>query len=133
MAVRETTSGSARDYVNLVTLRGRVGERPVHVAGTLAGTQALPRIVGIDDHLVDLPPSRHMLVVHNDDRPGMIGTVGTVLGAAGLNISDMDVGRGPGGDAALMVLSLDSPVPVEVVAELSARAGILLAQPIELD
>jgi hypothetical protein len=56
-----------------------------------------------------------------------------VLGAAGLNISDMDVGRGPGGDAALMVLSLDSPVPVEVVAELSARAGILLAQPIELD
>jgi D-3-phosphoglycerate dehydrogenase len=133
MAVRETTSGSARDYVNLVTLRGRVGERPVHVAGTLAGTQALPRIVGIDDHLVDLPPSRHMLVVHNDDRPGMIGTVGTVLGAAGLNISDMDVGRGPGGDAALMVLSLDSPVPAEVVAELSARAGILLAQPIELD
>jgi D-3-phosphoglycerate dehydrogenase len=63
----------------------------------------------------------------------MIGTVGTVLGAAGLNISDMDVGRGPGGDAALMVLSLDSPVPAEVVAELSARAGILLAQPIELD
>ncbi|MGZ8764944.1 MAG: phosphoglycerate dehydrogenase [Acidimicrobiia bacterium] len=133
LTVRETTSGAARDYVNLVTLRGRIAGRSVQVAGTLTGTQELPRIVGIDDHLVDLPPTRHMLVVHNDDRPGMIGTVGTVLGEAGINISDMDVGRGPDGDAALMVLSLDVVVAPEVIAALTARPGILLAQAIELD
>ena len=133
LTVRETTSGAARDYVNLVTLRGGVAGREVHVAGTLTGTQELPRIVGIDDHLVDLPPTRHMLVVHNDDRPGMIGTVGTVLGEAGINISDMDVGRGPDGDAALMVLSLDAVVPPAVVELLDQRPGILLAQAIELD
>jgi D-3-phosphoglycerate dehydrogenase len=133
LAVRETTSSSARDYVNLVSLRGRVGERPVHVAGTLVGKQESPRIVGIDDHAVDLPPSRHMLVVHNDDRPGMIGTVGVVLGAAGVNISDMDVGRNPSGDAALMALATDTSVPVSVLDDLSSRPGISLAKAIDLD
>ena len=62
---------------------------------TLFGKQQAPRIVGIDEHTVDLPPARHMLVVHNDDMPGMIGSVGTMLGDAGVNISDMDVGREP--------------------------------------
>jgi D-3-phosphoglycerate dehydrogenase / 2-oxoglutarate reductase len=133
LTVRETTSGAARDYVNLVTLRGRIAGREVHVAGTLTGTQELPRIVGIDDHIVDLPPTRHMLVVHNDDRPGMIATVTTAIGDAGINISDMDVGKGPGGDAALMVLSLSDGVPSAVVSEIAGRPGILLAQPIELD
>ncbi|HZJ27745.1 MAG TPA: phosphoglycerate dehydrogenase [Acidimicrobiia bacterium] len=132
IVVRETTSGAARDYVNLITIRGRVGNRSVHAAGTLAGTQALPRIVGIDDHLVDLPPKPFMLVVHNENRPGMIGAVGSVLGGAGLNISNMDVGQGPGGEAALMVVTVDSAVPPEVVEELNGRPGIAYAQAIEL-
>ena len=133
LTVRETTSGAARDYVNLVTLRGRIAGRAVHVAGTLTGTQELPRIVGIDDHLVDLPPTRHMLVVHNDDRPGMIGTVGTVLGEAGINISDMDVGRGPDGDAALDGAVARRGRPARRDRRRSPRRpGILLAQPIEL-
>ena len=42
----------------------------MHVAGTLFGKRASPRIVGIDEHIVDVPPSSHMLVVRNDDRPG---------------------------------------------------------------
>jgi len=133
LTVRETTSSSARDYVNLVSLRGTVEGRPVHVAGTLAGTKEAPRIVAIDDHIVDLPPSRHMVVVHNEDRPGMIGLVAGTLGDAGINISDMDVGRGPSGDAALMVLSTDDEVPDEVVATLRAAHGIRTAQAIELD
>ena len=133
LAVRESTSSSARDYVNLIALRGRMGDRDVHVAGTLAGTSDAPRIVAIDDHLVDLPPSRHMLVVHNEDRPGMIGLVATALGDAGVNISDMDVGRGPGGDAALMVLSTDDAVPPEVVDHLGGSEGIRSALPILLD
>ena len=46
----------------------------------------------IDGHTFDVPPADHMLMVTNDDRPGVIGTVGTVLGDAGVNIADMDVG-----------------------------------------
>jgi len=132
LVVRETTSSSARDYVNLVTLRGDVDGRAVHVAGTL-GSRDQPRLVAIDDHDVDLPPSRFMLVVHNDDRPGMIGRVGTLVGDAGVNISDMDVGRGPTGAHALMVLSTDTLVAPEVIARLDAEPGILLAQAITLD
>ena len=133
ISVRETKTSSTRDFVNLISLRGRVGHETVHVAGTLAGLAEQPRIVGIGDHIVDLPPSRHMLVVRNDDRPGMIGAVGTTLGRAGINIADMALGRGPGGEHALMVLATDSAVPTEAVDHLRAQDGILDARAIELD
>jgi D-3-phosphoglycerate dehydrogenase len=133
ISVRETKTSSTRDFVNLISLRGRVGHETVHVAGTLAGLAEQPRIVGIGDHIVDLPPSRHMLVVRNDDRPGMIGKVGTILGETGINIADMALGRGPGGEHALMVLATDSAVPTEAVDHLRAQDGILDARAIELD
>ena len=133
LAVRETKTSSSRDYVNLISLRGRIGDREVQVAGTLAGRSEQPRIVGIDDHIVDLPPSRHMLVVRNDDRPGMIGAVGTTLGRAAINIADMALGRGPTGEHALMVLATDSTVSPEVVEDLRGQPGILDAKAIELD
>ena len=59
------------------------------------GLRTEPRIVMVDDHTVEVPPSPHMLVVRNDDRPGMIGVVGTVLGEAGVSISSMAVGPSP--------------------------------------
>ena len=133
LALRETKSSSARDFVNLISLRGRIGERDIHVEGTLAGRSETPRIVGIDDHAVDVPPARYMLVVRNDDRPGMIGRVGITLGDAGVNIADMALGRGQTGEHALMVLSTDSPVAPEVVERLRAQDGILDAKSIELD
>ena len=73
-----------------------------------------------------------MLVVRNDDVPGVIGMVGTVLGAAGVNIEDMDVGRSSSGAAAMMAISTSSAVPPEVVADLRSRPGILDAKAIEL-
>jgi D-3-phosphoglycerate dehydrogenase len=133
LELRETKSSSSRDYVNLVSLRGKVGDRPVHVAGTLAGQRGEPRIVGIDDHSIEVPPSNHMVVVRNEDVPGMIGTVGTILGGAGLNIEDMRVGKSPTGEAALMVLTTSTPVPADVVEHLRAERGIVDAKAIELD
>jgi D-3-phosphoglycerate dehydrogenase len=133
VTVRETTSSSALDYVNLVTLRGERQEGPVHVAGTLFGKRASPRIVGIDGHSVDVPPSQHMLVVRNADEPGMIGTVGSILGTAGVNIADMDVGTNAEGAPALMAISTDAPVPRDVVNRLRAEPGILDARALELD
>ena len=130
--VRSTSSASARDYVNLVTVRGVADGRPTHVAGTLYGKSDAPRIVGLDEHIVDLPPSSHMLVVRNDDVPGVIGMVGTILGSAGVNIDDMDVGRSPTGVAAMMAISTGLPVPPEVVADLRSRPGVVDAKAIEL-
>jgi D-3-phosphoglycerate dehydrogenase len=129
ISVRETKSSDALDYVNLIVVRGDQG---THVAATLFGKQQAPRIVGIDGHSVDLPPAQHMLVVHNDDSPGMIGRVASVLGRAGLNISNMDVGQSPSGEAALMVIATDTTVPAEVVDEILRQEGVQSARAIDL-
>lgn len=130
ISVRETKSSDARDYVNLVVVRG---DRGAHVAGTLFGKAEAPRIVAIDEHLVDLPPSRHMLVVHNEDVPGMIGRVTTILGDAGINISDMDVGRSPSGAAALMAIATDTAVPPGIVRAIATQPGVQSARAIDLE
>jgi D-3-phosphoglycerate dehydrogenase len=129
MSVRETKSSDALDYVNLIVVRGDQG---THVAATLFGKQQAPRIVGIDGHSVDLPPASHMLVVHNDDSPGMIGRVASVLGDAGLNISNMDVGQSPSGEAALMVIATETPVPAAVVESVTRQPGVQSARAIDL-
>ncbi len=130
--VREIKSASAQDYVNLIGLRGTIRGRETHVAGTLYGKQDASRIVGLDNHIVDLPPSAHMLVVRNADVPGMIGTVATILGTAGVNIADMDVGRSPSGEAAMMAISTGDAVPAAVVESIRACAGVIDAKAIEL-
>ena len=66
-----------------------------------------------------------MLVVRNDDRPGVIGRVGTILGDAGVNIADMDVGRSPDGASALMVVATTEPVPEELRTALAAADGVV--------
>ena len=127
--VRETTSSTARDYVNLVSLRGGAHA----VAGTLGGPKSEPRIVMVDDHSIDVPPARHMLVVRNEDRPGMAGIVTTTVGNSGVNISDMALGKSPTGEAALMMLAIDKPVPPAVLDKLRASPGIVEVHTISED
>ena len=119
--VRDTSTATAHDYVNLISITG--GEHAI--GGTLVGLRGEPRIVMVDDHTIDLPPARHMLVVRNDDRPGVIAGVAGVLGDAGVNIADMDVGRSAQGEAALQVLATDRAVPAEVQDVIRAGAGIV--------
>lgn len=119
--VRESRSTTAVDYVNLLTIRG--GHHSL--AGTVAGLNGEQRLVRIDDNIVDLPPALNMLYVRNEDRPGMIGKVGTILGESSVNIDDMDVGRDPNGEASTMMVATDRPVPAEVVQRLRATPGIV--------
>ena len=119
--LRETTSTAANDYLSLITVAGGGHS----VAGTVAGARSEARIVMVDDHSVDVPPSANMLVVRNDDRPGMIGVVGTVVGEAGVSISNMAVGQSPSGGTALMILATDQPVAPDVVRRLEASDGIV--------
>ena len=129
ISVRESKTTTAHDFVNLITVRA-AGHA---LAGTLVGLRGEPRIVMVDDHLVDVPPAKHMMIVRNDDRPGVIGLVGMVLGEAGLNIADMDVGQSPDGVAALMVISTTEPVPAEVQERLRATEMIISVHAINLD
>ncbi len=120
ITVTETTTTTSHHFVNLVTVRG--GGH--NLAGTLVGLDGEARLVTVDDHRVDVPPASHMLVVRNDDRPGMIGKVGTIVGEAGVNIADMDVGQAASGASAMMVLATAEEVPSEVAATLRAVEGI---------
>jgi D-3-phosphoglycerate dehydrogenase len=127
--IREIKSLTSIDYVNLITLRGNDHA----LAGTLSGRRGDHRIVMVDDHTTDVPPATHMLVVRNDDRPGMIGAVGTILGEAGVNIADMDVGRDAHSGSALMVLATTEPAAREVLARVAAVPGILSVHPLTSD
>lgn len=115
-----TGSGNS-DYVNLVTLRADGHS----LAATLVGPRRQARIVMIDDHTTDVPPADNMLVVRNDDRPGVIGIVGTVLGDAGVNIADMDVGRALTAGTAVMVIAPHGTVSEEVLTTLRSSPGII--------
>ena len=121
LSVQEISASVSPQYKSLVTLRSGTHM----VAGTLAGARTEPRVVLVDDHAVEVPPADHMLVVHNDDRPGMIGVVGTALGDAGISISSMAVGPSEEGHTALMVLSTSEAASTELVDRLRRTDGIL--------
>jgi D-3-phosphoglycerate dehydrogenase / 2-oxoglutarate reductase len=123
LRVRESSTATSQDYKSLITLRS--GSHSV--AGTLisAGLHTEPRIVIVDDHMVEVPPSDHMLVVRNDDRPGVIGIVGTALGTAGISISSMAVGPSPETTTAMMVISTTTPASDEVIEQMRGDEGIL--------
>ena len=126
----ESSSIQSTDFVSLVTVRSATHS----VAGTLAtvGARREPRIVAVDGHTVEIPPAPNMLVVRNDDRPGMIGFVGTELGRAEVSISSMAVGPSDTAGTALMVLSCDRRPGDEVLARLRAGAGIHELHRVEL-
>ena len=116
----ESKSSVAEDHVNLIAIRG--GGRSI--AGTLLDRTGAERLVEIDGHGVDMPPAANMLLISNDDRPGVIGTVGTLLGDAGINIADMDVGRVARSGGALMLIAATAVVTDEVVAALRSAPGV---------
>jgi len=118
--VKDSSTSSMVDWINLVSISGGGHQ----LAGTLVGLRAEPRLVQIDGRSVDVPPSPHLLIVNNDDRPGVIGRAGTILGEAGVNIADMDVGRSKDRDGALMVIATTEGVPGEVADALRAADGI---------
>lgn len=128
ITIKESATTTAHDFVNLITVRS--GEHSV--AGTLVGLRGEPRIVLVDDHKTDVPPAKHMLIVRNEDRPGVIATVGRALEEASINIADMDVGQSPDGKAALMVLATNQPVPAEVQDRLRAAEMITSVHAIDL-
>lgn len=115
IAISETRSSVSSDYVNLIHVRADTDVGPVSVAGTLVGKRNVERVMQVNDYDIEMAPDRYMLFFTYEDRPGVIGTVGTLLGEAEINIATMDVGRPSRGGTALMGLTLDSPVPLEVI------------------
>ncbi len=115
----------------LITVTAVTDGGPVSVSGSVIAPGE-PRILRLGALRVDVRPAGKMLVLTNNDAPGVIGRVGTLLGKSGVNIADMRVGRvSPHGEA-VMLLNIDEAVSPAVRAELSAVDGIRRVQWVEL-
>lgn len=123
IAVSERKSNVSRDYVNVITLSADTEAGEVVVSGTLFGVRGGERLVHVFDFEVDIAPARSMVFLLYEDRAGVIGSVGTLLGRAGVNIAGMDVGRKAAGGLAVMCLALDSPISPGVLVQLERAVG----------
>jgi D-3-phosphoglycerate dehydrogenase len=113
--VVEEKRRASRDFTNLIG----VTAGDVRVAGTTIGSEGRQWLVSALGFEVEIELAPRMVLLRYDDVPGQIGRVGTLLGAAGVNVANMTVSRNREGGKALMVLTLDGPVPREVVEQLS--------------
>ncbi|GAA4691363.1 phosphoglycerate dehydrogenase [Nocardioides conyzicola] len=119
MAVRLVIDPESPDHRNLITIRGTLADgSQVSVSGTLVGINQRERLVELNGYDVDLEPTEHLAFLTYGDRPGMVGTVGGILGEAGINIAGMQVSRDSKGGQALVALSVDSAIPADVLADL---------------
>ena len=132
LELSERRSEESQDYVNLVVLRAGTEAGEVAVGGTLVGPRNAERLVRVYDFDVDMAPADCMAFFRYEDRPGVIGAVGTVLGEAGINIASMEVGRKEAGGLALMCLTVDSPIPPEVLDRIVEAVGMKSATQVAL-
>jgi D-3-phosphoglycerate dehydrogenase / 2-oxoglutarate reductase len=124
--VSETKRTTAHDYTDLVRVTVVCGDAQVRVAGTLIGRRNRPHLLEAWGQRFDLQLEEGLTVLRYQDMPGMVGHVGTVLGAHGINIISAAVGRPRedlGSGLAVMAITTDSPVPREVINEIVAGKG----------
>jgi D-3-phosphoglycerate dehydrogenase len=123
----ETKSASARDFENLVRITVHSGDKAERVVGTTFGRRNRPHLLEAWGQRFDVQLDEHLAVFRYGDRPGIVGLIGTAFGEAGVNIVSAAVGRREddpaNGEAAVMVLTTDAPVPREVVDAMVATDG----------
>jgi D-3-phosphoglycerate dehydrogenase len=131
--VRLLTDPSSPEFRNVITLSGTLADGArLSVSGTLTGPKQVEKLVGIDGLDLELPLADHTLVLKYTDRPGVVGTVGGLLGAAGVNIAAMQVARAAEGGLALGVLTLDQALRHQVLEELIAAVGASSGRVVDL-
>ena len=128
--VSEAADSSAGDYTNLLTVTATPGSS---VSGTTIGTDNRLWLVGVGGYQVEIELDVNMVVMINDDRPGMIGSVGTLLGAEGVNIANMNVSRNTRGEPAVMVLTVDTVLSSATLERLRSEPGIQSARFVSLE
>jgi D-3-phosphoglycerate dehydrogenase len=132
-AVRLVIEPESPDHRNLITIRGTLADgAQISVSGTLVGINQRERIVDINGFDVDVEPTEHLAFFNYSDRPGMVGTVGQILGDAGVNIAGMQVSRDTKGGHALVALSVDSVIPPEALAEIEQAIDAVAARAVDL-
>ncbi|NYI06554.1 phosphoglycerate dehydrogenase [Allostreptomyces psammosilenae] len=131
--IRLTTSSESNEHRNVITVSGTLaGGQEVSVSGTLAGPKHQQKLVGVSGFDMDLPLTEHMAFLRYVDRPGVVGTLGRLLGDAQVNIAGMQVARADRGGEALIALTVDSEIPPAVLSEIAAEIGATFARSVNL-
>jgi D-3-phosphoglycerate dehydrogenase len=116
VTVRLITETDSPEYRNVLTIRGAQSDGPaISVSGTLTGPKQVEKLVEINGHDVEVPLDKHHVVMEYTDRPGIVAVYGKEFGEAGINIAAMQISREAAGGQALSVLTVDSPVPAEIL------------------
>jgi D-3-phosphoglycerate dehydrogenase / 2-oxoglutarate reductase len=123
LKVMETKSADAGEFTDLITVVATKGDLRYEVGATIYGVH--PRIVRLNGHNLEASPEGILLIVENQDRPGMVGWIGTLLAKHSINIASMSLSRGETGGKALSVLNLDSTPSSELIGEIEADPGII--------
>ena len=127
----ESKSDLAEDFASLIKLTIKTLESENIVSGTIYGKK-MPRIVSINDFHLEAVPEGHNLFIHNQDKPGVIGIIGSTLGKEGINISRMQVGEDRGKNQNVIFLTTNAIVTDEVLEKLRGLEHIYSARKIEL-
>ena len=126
----ESTIHAETEYAELLVAELSKDGQRFRVAGTIIG--ATPRIVEIDRLYVDTNIAGDFLIVRNDDRPGIVGALGTILGACGCNIANMSLARNKQKGNALTIIEIDCPLDSPVMTEIREIPGVLMASGVTL-
>ena len=129
--VVEAKSDTSENFANLVVLRVKAEEGENVVAGTVFGKD-IPRIVRINEFYLEAAPEGHNLLIHNEDVPGVIGDICTMLGQSNLNIARMQVGQYKEKRQNIIFLTTETPVSEEVAERLRGLEGVISVRRIEL-
>ena len=126
ITVNESKTSEARDFANFIEVEAGFNHDRNRIMGTLFGNRD-PRIVKINEFPLDAVPKGYMLFIHNEDRPGVVGSLGTLLGRNNVNIAEMTLGRirKQSKTMALTVINTDQEVPPKVLAEIRKLPAIL--------
>jgi D-3-phosphoglycerate dehydrogenase len=129
--VVESTTETSDDFLNLITLRVKTEKMESSISGTLFG-KFEPRIVRLNSFRLEALPEGHMLLIHNDDKPGVIGNIGITLGKNEINIARMQVGQEKERGENVILLTTDQPVTPKALKELMALPSVKKAWALEL-
>ena len=127
------TEAECEDYRSMISMRAAFsnGNR-VEVDATLMGIRKVEKIVRINKFDIELPPTDHLLFLIYEDKPGVVGMVGNILGAAKINIANMQVARDKAGGEALMALTVDSAIPTDVTKKIASEIGARVSRSVSL-
>lgn len=129
--VKETKSSDAGDFFSKIALRIKSKDRESYVSGTLYSKKD-PRVIEIDNFKVEIVPEGDLLLMYNNDKPGVIGNIGNTLGKNNINIARMHFGREAAGGTAISVVSLDAKPGSDVLDQLRRLPNILSIKQISL-